>query len=131
MKPELERPGVPSFRINMSTPIKPIVRPAPFIKDIFSLRINAAKTKANIGFVESIMDEFIGDVRFNPTRKRVWFITTPKKEHPKRNNKSFRLTISFGIKRLEIQNRITVTALLNETSANGLIWSGITALATV
>jgi hypothetical protein len=51
---------------------------------IFSLRMTAAKIKAKIGFVEMIMDEFTGEVKFSPTRKSTWLITTPKNEQPKR-----------------------------------------------
>lgn len=67
--------------------------------------MNAANTKANIGLVDIIIDEFIGDVRLSPARKSIWFITTPKKEHPKRTNKSLRLTRSFGKKRPVIDLR--------------------------
>jgi hypothetical protein len=83
--------------------------------------MRAAKTNAKIGFVESIMEEFTGVVISRPTRKRVWFITTPKKEQPKRNNKSFLLTGSRGINRLVIQNKAAAEILLSETRANGLI----------
>ena len=129
-KVELAISGVPFCRINNNTPARPIARPLPLRNEILSFNIRAAKTKANIGFVESIIDEFIGDVKFSPARKRTWFITTPKKEHPKRYNRSLRLTGSLGIKRLEIQNNPTPRRLLNEARANGLIWSGITAFAT-
>ena len=120
-KVELARSGVPFCSINNSTPERPIASPIPLRNDILSFRISAAKTNANIGFVDRIIDELIGDVRFSPTRKSTWFITTPKKEHPKRNSKSLRLTGSFGIKRLVIQNSPAAEMLLIETRANGLI----------
>ena len=47
-----------------------MARPLPFRNVILSFRISAAKTNAKIGFVESIIEEFIGDVRLSPTRKR-------------------------------------------------------------
>ena len=63
----------------------------------------------------------MGVVISSPTRKRVWFITTPKKEQPKRNNKSFLFTGSRGKNRLVIQNKAAAEILLSETRANGLI----------
>lgn len=120
-KVELPRSGTPFCNINNSTPERPIASPVPFRKVILSLSIRAAKTKANIGFVESIMEEFTGVVISRPTRKRVWLITTPKNEQPKRNNKSFLFTGSFGINRLVIQNNAAAEILLTETSAKGLI----------
>lgn len=120
-KAELARSGIPFCSINKSTPESPMARPVPFRKVIFSLSIRAAKTNAKIGFVERIIEEFTGVVISSPTRKSVWFITTPKKEQPKRYNKSFLFTGSFGIKRLVIQNNAAAEILLNETRAKGFM----------
>ena len=128
-KVELAMFGVPFCKINSSTPESPIASPLPLRNVIFSFRISAAKIKANIGLVESYMDELIGVVRSSPTRKSVWLITTPNKENAKSSNRSLYLTRSFGIKRLVIQNSTKAAILLSATRANGLIESGITDLA--
>jgi hypothetical protein len=128
-KVELPRSGTPFCNISKNTPERPIASPVPFRKVILSLSIRAAKTNAKIGFVESIIEELMGVVISSPTRKRVWLMTTPKNEQPKRNNKSFLLTGSLGINRLVIQKSAAAEILLTETRANGLICSGITALA--
>jgi hypothetical protein len=120
-KVELAMSGVPFCNINNNTPERPIANPAPLRNEILSLSIKAAKTNANIGLVERMIEEFTGVVISSPIRKRVWFITTPKNEHPKRNNKSFLVTGSFGINRLVIQNKAAVEILLIDTRANGLI----------
>ncbi len=117
----LARSGVPFCNISNITPERPIASPVPFRNVILSFRMRAAKTNAKIGFVESIIEEFMGVVISSPTRKRVWFITTPKNEQPNRYNRSFLFTGSRGINRLVIQNRAAAEILLIETSANGLI----------
>ena len=83
--------------------------------------MSAAKTKAKIGLVESIIEEFMGVVIFRPTRNSVWFITTPKNEQEKRYSRSFLFTGCLGINRLVIQKRAAAEILRKETRANGLI----------
>jgi hypothetical protein len=92
--------------------------------------MNAAKINAAIGFIVRIIAELIGVVRFNPARKRVWFKTTPMKEHMKRKKRSLRPTFSFGRNREVIQKSNAETAVLKATRAKGLMLSGITLLAT-
>jgi hypothetical protein len=48
-----------------------MARPLPFRNVILSFRISAAKIKAKIGLVEISIEEFMGDVRFNPIRKKI------------------------------------------------------------
>jgi hypothetical protein len=128
-KVELPRSGMPFCKISSRTPERPMARPVPLRNVILSLRINAAKMNAKIGFVESIIEEFIGVVMFSPTRNNVWLITTPKNEHTNRYSRSFLLTGSLGIKRLVNQKSAAAEMLRNATRAKGFICSGITAFA--
>ena len=129
-KVELAILGVPLCRIRINTPVSPSESPKPFRKVIFSLSISAAKTKANIGLVERRIEELMGEVISKHTRKRVWLMTTPKKEQAKRKIRSLRLTRSFGRKKDAIQNKTAVETFRNATRANGLIEPGMTDFAT-
>jgi hypothetical protein len=128
---ELLRSGVPSWSMRRRIPDSPTASPDPLIIDILSLRIMAANTKAATGLMARIIDEFIAEVRFSPARKSTWFITTPRKEHPKIYNRSRFSTFSLGNSRDVIQNRKAAITLLSDTSARGFINPGITDFAIV
>jgi hypothetical protein len=128
-KVELVTSGVPFCKMRIITPAKPIARPVPLRNEIFSFRIRAANTKANIGFVDSIIDELIGEVMSSPRRKSDWLMTTPKMHTDKRYSRSFFCTGSFGMKRLVIQKRKTAPRLRRDRRANGFMLAGITAFA--
>jgi hypothetical protein len=117
----LARSGVPFCNISNKTPERPIASPVPLRNVILSLSIRAAKTNANIGLVDRMIEEFIGVVISRPTRKRVWFMTTPKNEQAKRYKRSFLFTGSFGMNKLVTQKSKAAEILLKETRAKGLM----------